>query len=86
MFLGSTKRVFLRPDLPFLGQSGAGPVKFVAQRRDRSHAQPPLGGEHGEDPQFDRPEHDAMLMANEGLACCLGYSQQRQVSRMKRSA
>ena len=36
-------------------------------RRDRSHAQPPLGGEHGEDPQFDRAEHDAMLRPREAL-------------------
>jgi hypothetical protein len=43
-------------------------------RRDRSRAQPPLGagpepraapawGEHGEDPQFDRAKHEAMLVA-----------------------
>ena len=36
-------------------------------RRDRSHAQPPPGGEHGEDPQFDRAEHDAMLRPREAL-------------------
>src|SRR5208337_4055274 len=56
-----SKRRFLRPDLPCHRQSRASRVKFAAQRRDRSHAQPPLGGEHGEDPRFDRAERGAML-------------------------
>jgi hypothetical protein len=30
----------------------AGPCQIRRLRRDRSHAQPPLGGEHGEDPRF----------------------------------
>jgi hypothetical protein len=56
-----SKHLFLRPDLPSLRQARASRVKSAAQRRDRSHAQPPLGGEHGEDPRFDAAEHDASL-------------------------
>jgi hypothetical protein len=62
-----SKHLFLRPDLPFLRQSRASRVKSAAQRRDRSHAQPPLGGEHGEDPRFDAAEHDARLRPRRGL-------------------
>ena len=56
-----SKHLFLRPDLPSPRQARASRVKSAAQRRDRSHAQPPLGGEHGEDPRFDAAEHDASL-------------------------
>src|SRR5208283_562526 len=64
-----SKRLFLRPDLPCHRQSRASRVKFAAQRRDRSHAQPPLGGEHGEDPRFDRSEHGAMLRQGGASHC-----------------
>ena len=42
--------------------SRAAEVKGGASwRRDRSHAQSPLGGKHGEDPPFDRSEHEHTL-------------------------
>ena len=52
-----SKRLFLRPGLSSLTASMAGGVKSAASRRDRSHAQPPLGGEPGEDPRFDAAGH-----------------------------
>jgi hypothetical protein len=61
MFLGLIKHLFLRPDLAIHRQSRASRVKSAATRRDHSHAQPALAGEHGEDPRFDRAEHDATL-------------------------
>jgi hypothetical protein len=67
MFLGSIKHLFLRPDLPSPRQARASRVKSAALRRDRSHAQPPLGGEHGEDPRFDAAEHAATL--GQGEVC-----------------
>src|SRR5271165_6920294 len=84
-FLVRSRCLFLRPDLPLPGQPRARPVKFDAQRRDRSHAQPPLGGEHGEDPQFDRAEHGATLRQRRDLLLP-SRSVIHQASRMKRSA
>ena len=55
------RSLFLRPDQTCPGRSCARQVKFAAEWRDWSNAQPALGGEHGEDPQFDRAEHDATL-------------------------
>ena len=54
-----------RPGIPSGIARRRGQIRRL--RRDRSHAQPPLGGEHGEDPQFDRAEHDAMLRPREAL-------------------
>ena len=47
------RRLFLRPDLPSPRSRARVASNSPPLRRDRSHAQPPLGGEHGEDPQFD---------------------------------
>jgi hypothetical protein len=62
------------------------PGQIRRPRRDRSHAQPPLGGEHGEDPQFDRAEHNAKLRHRREAQLVGQISRQRQASRVKRSA
>ena len=62
------------------------PGQIRRLRRDRSHAQPPLGGEHGEDPQFDRAEHDAMLRPRRGAILLARRETSHQASRVKRSA
>ncbi len=64
-----SKHLFLRPDLPpHRRRAQAVSNSPLLQRRDRSHAQPPLfrGGEHGEDPQFDTAEHGATITARRG--------------------
>jgi hypothetical protein len=62
-----SKRRFFRPDLPFHRQACVSPVKFAARGGTGATRSPPLGGEHGEDPQFDRAEHDVTLAASQGL-------------------
>jgi hypothetical protein len=43
------------------------PRRFA--RWDRNHAQPRLGGEHGEDQRFDTAEHAATLMVRSRRTC-----------------
>ena len=66
MFLGSIMASVPSSRPAIASASRACQVKFAAERRDRSHAQPPLRGEHGEDPQFDRAEHGARLRQTRG--------------------
>jgi hypothetical protein len=62
-----SKDLFFRPDLPFHRRARAGPVKFAACGGTGATRSPRFGGEHGEDPQFDRAEHDATLAARQRL-------------------
>ena len=78
-----SKHLFFRPDLPFHRQACAGPVKFAACGGTGA-TRSPAWGEHGEDPQFDRVEHDATLAARQGLTLP-GREQCRQASRVNRS-
>jgi hypothetical protein len=65
MFLGSIKAPVpsSRPGISSAVAPQPGQIRRL--RRDRSHAQPPLGGKHGEDPQFDRAERGAILWPGE---------------------
>src|SRR6201995_2226564 len=71
MFLGSIKAP-VPPSTCHPAGIARRPGQIRRLRRDRSHAQPRLWGEHGEDPQFDGAEHDAMLRPRE--ACIRAWS------------
>jgi hypothetical protein len=52
LFLGSIKAPVPSSRPAIVPAAACGPCQIRRSRRDRSHAQPPLGGEHSEDPRF----------------------------------
>jgi hypothetical protein len=56
-----------RPGIFWAVARKSGQIRRIAAGPEARAA--PLGGEHGEDPQFDRAEHDAMLRQSRGQPC-----------------
>jgi hypothetical protein len=69
MFLGSIKAPVpsSRPAIPTAGARKRCQIRRFFSGGTGATRSPFFTGEHGEDPQFDRAEHDATLAARQGL-------------------
>jgi hypothetical protein len=76
LFLGSIKAPVPSSRPGIIPATARWPCQIRRLRRDRSHAQPPLGGEPGEDPRFATARRGAMLRpGHRGAPISHGHSQ-----------